>query len=181
MTAGRTINSKSIHWCTPLKYINAVKKVFNNKISLDPCSNEWSVVRADVEYKLPNYDGLLESWDYSTIFVNPPYGLDKERKTRIKDWLKRCCFANQNHNSEVIALVPVATNTSHWKEYIWGKASSICFLEDTRLKFLINGEDTGTGAPMACAMIYWNKNIDNFTKVFNKFGAVVNIQALQNK
>jgi hypothetical protein len=28
-------------------------------------------------------DGLLEEWDYPTVYVNPPYGNDKERETTI--------------------------------------------------------------------------------------------------
>ena len=46
---------------------------------LDPCSNRHSTVRATVEYSLPEIDGLSASWNYPTIFVNPPYGRDRER------------------------------------------------------------------------------------------------------
>ena len=51
--------------------------------------------------------------------------------------------------------MPVATNTGHWKKHVFTNATGICFLYDTRLKFLVNGEDGGKGAPMSCAMIYW--------------------------
>lgn len=175
MTAGRTTNSKNVSWGTPIKYVDAVKKVFGGKISLDPCSNEWSIVNAEIEYCLPDKDGLIESWVYPTIYVNPPYGSDKERKTTIKHWLYKCAYAHKYFRSEVLALVPVATNTSHWKEYVWGRASAICFLYDTRLRFLIEGKDKGKGAPMACAMIYWGKDVSLFTKIFNNFGAVVDL------
>lgn len=181
MTAGRTVNSQSVDWCTPQKYVVAVKKVFGGRISLDPCSNEWSIVDAETAYALPEHDGLRESWDYPTIYVNPPYGSDKERRTTIKHWLYRCAFAHKHYGSEVLALVPVATNTSHWKEYIWGQATGVCFLYDTRLRFLVDGKDEGKGAPMACAMIYWNKNITKFRNVFNEFGAVVDLTPLQGK
>ena len=43
MTAGRAVHSQSIHWCTPYRYIEAVKKVFGGVIELDPCSNKWSL------------------------------------------------------------------------------------------------------------------------------------------
>jgi len=181
MTAGRTVNSQSVNWCTPPKYVDAVRNVFGRSISLDPCSNEWSIVNADTEYCLPGNDGLKESWNYPTIYVNPPYGSDKERGTKIKNWLYRCAHAHKNYGSEVLALVPVATNTSHWKEYVWGRATAVCFLYDTRLRFLVNGKDEGKGAPMACAMIYWNKNLDTFLNEFNKFGAVVDLRNLQGK
>jgi hypothetical protein len=57
--------------------------------------------------------------------------------------------------------VPVASNTAHGKKYVYGKATGICFLYDTRLRFLIDGKDEGKGDPMSCAMIYWGK----FTRV----------------
>ena len=181
MTAGRTVNSQSVHWCTPPKYVDAVKKVFGGGIALDPCSNEWSVAGAEMEFCLPYQDGLKELWDYPTIYVNPPYGSDRERGTTIKHWLYKCAHAHKQYNSEVLALVPVATNTGHWKEYVWGRATAICFLYDTRLRFLVDGKDEGKGAPMACAMIYWNKNVEVFRDVFNEFGAVIDIRGLQGK
>ncbi len=47
MTAGRKNgNSLSQHWCTPPKYVCAVRKFFNGDIALDPCSNEHSVMNA---------------------------------------------------------------------------------------------------------------------------------------
>ena len=175
MTAGRTINSQSHHWGTPLHYINAVKKVFNVEvIDLDPCSNNYSLVNAMIEYKLPKMDGLLEQWNYKTIYVNPPYGSDKIRKTTIKNWLKKCHDTYDKFNSEIIALVPVATNTSHWKKYVWVSASAVCFLHDTRLKFLVDGKCGGKGAPMSCAMIYWGKNIERFFEVFSEYGSIIN-------
>ncbi|MCF7810110.1 phage N-6-adenine-methyltransferase [bacterium] len=181
MTAGRTVNSQSVNWCTPPKYVEAVRKVFGGYIALDPCSNEWSIVNAEVEYCLPKLDGLRETWNFPTIYVNPPYGSDKERHTTIKHWLYRCAYAHKHYKSEVLALVPVATNTSHWKEYVWGRATAVCFLYDTRLRFLVEGKDKGKGAPMSCAMIYWNRNIDRFLEVFNEFGAVVDLRPLKGK
>jgi hypothetical protein len=155
--------------------------VLGGKISLDPCSNEWSVVHAETEFRLPKRDGLKESWDYPTIYVNPPYGADKQHGTTIKHWLYKCAHAHRTYKAEVLALVPVATNTSHWKKYIWGQATAVCFLYDTRLRFLVEGKDGGKGAPMACAMIYWNKAIGTFRDVFNEHGAVVDLRPLQGK
>jgi len=34
---------------------------------------------------------------------------------------------------------------------------------------------------MSCAMIYWNKAIDTFLKVFTEYGAVVDLRPLQGK
>lgn len=178
MTAGRTINTLSQHWGTPEKYIEAVKRVFGGVIELDPCSNEYSLVEASVEYSLPIHDGLKESWDFRTIFVNPPYGIDKERGTSIKRWFYRCAAAHRHHHSEVIALVPVATNTGHWKKYVFGCATAVCFLYDTRLRFLIDGRDEGKGAPMSCAMVYWGESYDLFFETFIRHGAVLDLRPI---
>lgn len=181
MSAGRTVNSQSQSWGTPKKYVDAVKKCFKGSISLDPCSNEYSIVKAQTEFRLPEVDGLKQKWDFPTIYVNPPYGADRERGTTIKNWLAKCALAHKDYHSEVIALVPVATNTGHWKQSVFGEARAICFLYDTRLKFLENGLDVGKGAPMSCAMIYWGKNYAQFYDIFIQFGAVIDISHLQGE
>ena len=181
MTAGRNINTVSQEWGTPQKYVDAVRKCFGGRIDLDPCSNRYSIVHAETEYRLPEHDGLSASWNFPTIYVNPPYGIDKERGHSIKAWLRRCATAHRAFGSEVLALVPVATNTGHWKNYVFGQATAVCFLYDTRLKFLVNGENGGKGAPMSCAMIYWGKDYDNFLSVFSRFGAVVDLRHLHGR
>ena len=181
MTAGRHVNTQSQSWCTPSKYVNAIKRFWNGTIQLDPCSNEYSIVKAETEFRLPEQDGLKEEWNFETIYVNPPYGSDKERGTTIKNWLAKCCIANLQYGSEVIALIPVATNTGHWKQYVFGKATAICFLYDTRLRFLVDGLDGGKGAPMACCLVYWGNRFESFQRVFMEYGAVVNITDLKSK
>lgn len=171
MTAGRKINTLSHHWCTPSKYVKAIKAVLGT-IELDPCSNEHSIVEAEVVYLLPEKDGLKESWEFNKIFVNPPYGSDHIRKTTIKNWLEKCAKTHEKYGSEVLALVPVATNTRHWKEHIWPTATGICFLGDTRLRFLDGSGQEGKGAPMACAMIYWGSKPEAFNAVFSEYGQV---------
>ena len=180
MTAGRTLNTLSQEWGTPDRYVTAVRDFFG-EIQLDPCSNKYSIVNAVTEYRLPKKDGLREPWDFETIYVNPPYGIDKERRTSIKHWLAKCSMAHTDYKSEVLALVPVATNTGHWKRFVFGKACAICFLYDTRLKFLVNGENGGKGAPMSCAMIYWGRRFDDFLSLFSAFGAVIDVRPLKGR
>ena len=181
MSAGRTINTLSQCWGTPKKYVQAVKSFFGGTIDLDPCSNEYSIVQATIEYRLPHQDGLRESWDFKRIYVNPPYGKDKEMGTTIKNWLAKCAYTHETLRSEILALIPIASNTSHWKKYVVTQATGICFLYDTRLRFLENGVDGGKGAPMACAMVYWGADYASFYNVFIEYGAVVNISHLKNE
>lgn len=174
MTAGRAIIGNSRDWCTPPKYVRAVRDALGD-IHLDPCSNRWAITQAETEWRLPEQDGLAMAWNYRTIYVNPPYGSDVKRGTRIIDWLRKCAHAHDEFGSEVIALVPIAANTKHWKHYVWPKAAAVCFLYDTRLRFLVEGRDDGKGAPMACAMIYWGKRKSRFAQVFCAHGAVVDL------
>jgi hypothetical protein len=180
MTAGRSINTNSQDWCTPQKYVEAVRDFFGT-IELDPCSNRNSIVGAKVEYVLPKTDGLKASWEFSTIFINPPYGIDKLRGTSIKNWIQKCLLTHKNYGSEILALIPVAVNTRHWKEYIFAQANSICFLADTRLKFMSGNGMSDKGAPMACCIVYWGKKTDEFYNNFSKYGAVVDINSLKQK
>ncbi len=156
--------------------------VFNytsGEIELDSCSNKDSIVHAKTEFLLPETDGLHKEWNFKTIYINPPYGADRERKTTIKDWLSKCAYSHKVYGAEIIALIPVATNTTHWKEYIFGEADAVCFLYDTRLRFLVNGSTDNKGAPMACAMVYWGNNTICFEHIFQEFGAVLSLENLK--
>ena len=182
MTAGRNnAESLSQSWCTPAKYVDAVREFFRGVIELDPCSNRYSIVKARIEYLLPHVDGLAASWNYPTIYVNPPYGRDPRRGTTIRDWLRKCAEAHAQHGAEVLALVPVATNTRHWKQHVFGAATAVAFLYDTRLRFLVDGKDGGKGAPMSCAMTYWGRRYNRFEKTFCGFGAVVDLRHLHGE
>ena len=177
--AGRSVHSQSHHWCTPPQYVAAVKRVFGGEIELDPCSNPESVVNAKCEFMLPEIDGLAQEWNFPSIYVNPPYGADRARGTTIRDWFAKCVASRTEYGAQVIALVPVATNTTHWKKYVFGAADAVCFLYDTRLRFLVNGNTDNKGAPMACAMVYWGDDFSAFESVFNAFGAVVSLETLK--
>jgi len=108
--------------------------------------------------------GLEYNWkQFKSIFVNPPYGRCGD--TSIYHWLKKCYTAN----TEVIALIPVATNTKHWKDFVF-KSSVICFLHDTRLKFLINGNTENKGASMSCCLVYFGQKKDEFILKFCDYG-----------
>lgn len=171
MTAGRKNKNNFQSWCTPKKIIEKLNEFFT-EINLDPCSNNFSKVEANEKIILPK-DGLKINWDYKNIFVNPPYGKDSERKTTIKNWFEKSYVSHKQYKSEIILLVPVATNTKHWKQFVYDKANSVCFLSDSRLKFQIDGSEYNKGSPMACCLIYYGNDFDRFKKVFSSLGAVV--------
>ena len=170
MSAGRKNNSEKKDWNTPPKYIIPITDFFGGKIELDPCSNQHSLVGAINNYFYPEKDGLLENWNFSSVFVNPPYG--KSNGKSLYDWILKGLNEYDKYQSEIIFLIPVATNTRHFKQLIFKKFSSICFLEDTRLKFYNEGEEDAKGAPMACCLCYLGNRITKFEKQFSQFGKV---------
>lgn len=172
MTGGRASTSLKKDWQTPPKIIASVDAVFGGTIDLDPCSNSTSLVNAREKFILPEYDGLAEGWGSGKIFVNPPYGRDPARGTSILDWFKKIREA-VDAGAEVIALVPVATNTRHWKDHVFPLANALCFLADSRLKFYSEGVLDPKGAPMACAVIYYGESAGAFKDEFSSHGRVI--------
>ena len=171
MSAGRKNNADKKDWNTPPKYITPITEFFGGKIDLDPCSNENSMVNAEKEFIYPYQNGLTDKWEGKTIFVNPPYGRDKGNT--LYDWLDKSikCLPE----SEIIFLIPVATNTKHFKEIIFKQYNMICFLSDTRLKFYNGGNEDKKGAPMACCLCYKGNRLDEFKQIFEPYGKIFKI------
>ena len=167
MTVGRKIISEKKDWNTPPKYVKLITEFFG-EIDLDPCSNEFSTISSKIKYELP-INGLNESWDYKHIYVNPPYGRNKGSKISIYDWIEKG-VESYNNGSELLYLIPVSTNTSHFKELIFKHAKGICFLNDTRLKFWSEGKEDKKGAPMACCFVYFGNDYQKFEQTFTSNG-----------
>lgn len=166
MTAGR-LNSKgnNVNWNTPKNIADKVHDFFDGGIHLDPCSNSYSVVRAKRSVVLPECGLSLDWSQYANIFINPPYGRG------IKPWFKKARDHQKAHAGNIILLVPVGTNTSHWKEYVFNQQdTSVCFIRDSRLKFGISGCENNKGAPMACALLYFGRDVDKFKRMFSSIG-----------
>ena len=182
--SGRNSISKNKDYNTPPHILKAVREFFGGNIELDPCSNQFSMVGARVEWMLPTTDGLVQDWTpFRSIFVNPPYGKDRARGTSIYNWCSKAAETHDaNSGCHVLMLIPVATNTRHWKEIVFRKATHICFLSDTRLKFWENGKENKNGAPMACAIVHFGKRgvLKNgvgvsFEDAFSQLGFNINL------
>jgi hypothetical protein len=161
--AGHIATAKRTDWCTPGHIVQAVHEALGGPPGLDPCSNKASIVDAVTAWSLPVTDGLANEWIAGTIYVNPPYGRG------IDNWLSRCARAART-GSDVIALIPVATDTRHFWAHVWGAASAICFVRG-RIKFL----GAPTGAPFANAVIYWGRGAARFEMAFEDLGKVVRL------
>ena len=182
--AGRRSKAEkpSWHWNTSPEHAEAARQALGGVIHLDPCSNKWSFVGAKVEYFGPptGQNGLLESWDFPTIFVNPPYG-SVGLFGSMRSWLRCCADAHRTHGAEVIALIPVAPNTRHWKDSVFGVARGICFVAAPRVKFYFKGEIQKKGAPMAIAAVYWGTNYVQFRAAYAALGNSVKLEPVPQK
>jgi hypothetical protein len=67
-----------------------VRAAFGGKIMLDPCSNSESVVAAEVNFLLPEHDGLEEEWSSTSNYVNPPFG-----RSYMHQPCKTVCFTRR--------------------------------------------------------------------------------------
>jgi hypothetical protein len=170
--AGRSNSDNNKHWNTPPSYAKLVEDFFGT-IDLDPCSNEFSLVKSKSAIMLPD-DGLSLNWTKGNVFVNPPYGKDYDRGTSIKDWYKKITQEYKD-GCEVIVLAPVASNTSYWRNYVFGCATSICFIYEPRVKFYLDGDKEPKGCPVACCFIYYGDNSTRFKEVFNEVGYCVEL------
>lgn len=65
------------HWCTPRHVAQIIGHVHT-----DPCSNEWSMISANVKYRFED-DGLNREW-HGAVYVNPPYS---DPAPWVKKWI----------------------------------------------------------------------------------------------
>jgi hypothetical protein len=102
---------------------------------LDPCASaEQPYPTAKVMYA-PPMDGLAESWE-GLVYVNPPYGKNNGEGL----FLQRL----SRHDPGGIACVLAKVESTTWRDYVWGHATTI-FLIDGRVYFNNNQGYTTKG------------------------------------
>lgn len=117
-------SSKEEKWQTPQDIFDKLNEEFS--FTLDPCCQHDSA-KCDLHYT-PEEDGLAQSWEGETAFVNPPYGRE------LKKWVKKCYEETQKPDTRAVMLIPSRTDTTYFHDYIYGKAE-IRFLRG-RIKFI---------------------------------------------
>ncbi len=175
--AGHINDMVSQHWNTPQYIVDAVRTVFP-RLDFDPCDNEFSTTGATFHCYLPENDGLKMPWfnediGIETIFCNPPYGRDKERKTSIADWVKKS-YDESVLGANVILLIPAATEATFWFKYIWPYFKHICFVKG-RVKFPIEGRGTGASTKGSAIILFSSDEeiASRFKNTFEKLGYVL--------
>jgi site-specific DNA-methyltransferase (adenine-specific) len=158
------------HWCTPRWLWKLVAEFFGGSISLDPCSNRWTSVRARTRWT----EGGLDRYWADGTYVNPPYGYV------IKKWTTKCAVESRG-GGRVIGLVPARVDTTWWHGSVPGEARAVCFLKG-RVKFerpRRHGRSWTAGFPSAIVLWSHTRNraweIARFRKTFGHLGWIVEV------
>lgn len=106
---------KNDEWLTPPQILRAL-----GEFDLDPCAvskecRPWSTARS---HFAPPSDGLLIPW-FGRVWLNPPF--NRYQRPR---WMQRMA-----EHGEGIMLIPAATETQAFEDFVWRHASAICFVK----------------------------------------------------
>ena len=164
MRSGQQPSGKS-DWETPDDLMAVLRAEFG-EFDLDPCATYYT-------HKAPNYfnlladrDGLVLSWCKETqwwgisnlspanVYCNPPYGRN------ISKWIEKCCLEVKRGNCEiVVALLPVATDTHWWQNWV-ASATEVRFL-----KGRVHFKGAAGPAPFASAIVVWRRGMLGWHRV----------------
>jgi len=134
-------SSKTGMWATPQEFFNKLDWRFG-PFDLDPCASEDNAKCSKFFTETDN--GLSQSWEGFTSFVNPPYGRG------IDKWIKKAYEESRKENTKVVMLIPARTDTKYWHNYVM-KADEIHFVRG-RLKF----GDSENSAPFPSAVVVFD-------------------------
>ena len=117
-------SSASDEWATAQEFYDKLDEDFS--FTLDPCATDEN--HKCEKYYTMETDGLAQSWEGESVFVNPPY-------SQTKKWLQKAYEETRRSNKPTIVavLIPSRTDTKYFHEFCM-KADEIRFVKG-RLKF----------------------------------------------
>jgi len=130
-------SSEKSDWETPQDLYNKLNLKYN--FTLDPCATHATAKCK--KYFTVEDDGLAQSWEGESVFMNPPYGRG------IEKWIQKAFEESRKARTLVVCLVPARTDTRYWHDYCM-KAHEIYFVKG-RLKF----SDSKNAAPFPSAVV----------------------------
>ena len=134
-------SSKTGQWGTPQEFYDKLDWRFG-PFNLDPCADADNA--KCTKFFTESQDGLSQSWEGFTSFVNPPYGRG------IEKWIKKAYEESRKEDTKVVMLIPARTDTKYWHQYVM-KADEIHFVKG-RLKF----GDSENSAPFPSAVVVFD-------------------------
>lgn len=118
------MKSNNQSWATPDSVYFPLHEEFN--FTLDPCADETNH-KCDTYFTIED-DGLSQSWEGHTAFINPPY-----KYTKL--WVEKACDEYIKNGVTSVLLIPARPDTKAWQEIIAPYAAQIRFLKG-RIKFV---------------------------------------------
>lgn len=113
-------SSQTGEWATPQWLFDELNNEFG--FTLDVCALPDNAKCE--KYYTPDVDGIKQSWENNTCWMNPPYGRE------ISKWVQKAY--KESRQSTVVCLLPARTDTRWWHDYCM--KGEIRFLRG-RLKF----------------------------------------------
>lgn len=116
---------KSDSWATPQHIFDKLNSQYN--FTLDPASDD--VNAKCTKHYTEQQNGLAQSWNGETVFINPPY-------SKTYEWVRKAYHEVANGNTTVIMLLPARTDTKWFHEFCLDPilVKSVTFIKG-RLKF----------------------------------------------
>jgi len=142
--AHQSAKMRTDEWLTPPNILHAL-----GDFDLDPCSpvdRPWDTAKK--HYTIYD-DGLRMEWE-GRVWLNPPYSSDCHR------WMNKMAYHNNG-----IALIFARTETDMFFQHVWGKATSILFLQGRLYFYTVQGKKAraNSGAP-SVLISYGRHNAD---------------------
>lgn len=162
------LSSESNEWYSPSIYVEAARRVMRG-IELDPASCKFAneTVQAERYYTIEQ-DGLLQSWDCRSMWINPPYGFYKGKSSQGR-WVGRLIYEfKAGHVKEAVLLVNAVTDR-RWFHLLL--EFPIC-LTLGRVNFYTE-EGNKSGPTHGSAFVYLGNRESEFIEIFSEFGAVI--------
>lgn len=122
-------SSESGEWETPQALFDKLDAEFH--FTLDPAASATNAKCE--EYYTMKDDGLAQSWDGESVYLNPPYG-----RGIIEPWVKKAAL---DWAEVCVCLIHARTDTKWFQEWVLPYAHEIRFIKG-RVRFV--------GAPSSC-------------------------------
>lgn len=135
----KRFSGKTDEWVTPQHFYDKLNEEFG--FTLDAASN--GINSKCEKYFTIKEDGLKQSWEGETVWLNPPY----TGRGVIEVWVKKAWKEHFNGVTTVM-LLPVRTDVKYWHDYCM--KGEIRFIKG-RLKF--ENMETNNSAPFASALV----------------------------
>lgn len=156
MKTHHTPEGKNDEWLTPPEIVNAL-----GQFDLDPCSpivRPWSTATNHLTIE---DDGLTSAWE-GRVWLNPPFNRFQRPK-----WMEKMAL----HNNGVL-LVPAATETEAFQQWVWGHAKAVLFLRARPHFHYVDGKRAAFNSGTAiCLAAYGGENVQKLIE--SDLGTVV--------